>query len=87
MIKVTDVSGKEKFLNCDLIERVESIPDTLITLLTGRNLIVKESPEEIVEKVSEFKRRCNAAASPAAARIGGAGKEIEIPESAEESEK
>lgn len=71
MIKVTDVSGKEKFLNCDLIEKIEVIPDTLVVLVTGRNFIVKETPEEIIERISEFKRRCNAVVPSVVSRPAG----------------
>ncbi len=58
MIKITDIAGVSKYLNCDLIERMESAPDTVLCLVNGRTIIVKESPEEIIERVLEFKRRC-----------------------------
>ena len=58
MIKITDVSGKEKYLNCDLIEKIEIIPDTLLVLFNGKSFIVKESPDEIIDRIAEFKKRC-----------------------------
>jgi flagellar protein FlbD len=44
-------------LNADLIETVESVPDTVITLTTGRKLVVKESVAELVERVVAYKQR------------------------------
>jgi flagellar protein FlbD len=69
LIKVIDVSGKEKYINCDLIEKIELIPDTLIVLLNGKNMIVRETPEELVERIAIFKRRC-AGAGAALSRKG-----------------
>lgn len=56
MIKVTRLNDTPLILNADLIEFVEAIPDTIISLTTGRKIIVKESPDEIIEKVVAFKR-------------------------------
>ena len=47
MIEVTKINGGIALINCDLIEYVEETPDTVITLTTGRKLIVKESRQEI----------------------------------------
>ena len=58
MIKITDIAGSSKYLNCDLIERMESTPDTVICLVNGRTIIVKETPDQIIERILEFKRRC-----------------------------
>ena len=55
MIKVTRLNGKEYILNAELIETVEETPDTVITLTTGKKLLVKESQEDIVGKVYEYK--------------------------------
>jgi flagellar protein FlbD len=43
-------------LNCDLIEHMETTPDTVITLTTGQKLMVLESAEEIIRRVVEFRR-------------------------------
>jgi flagellar protein FlbD len=59
LIKVTDVGGNEKYLNSDLIEKIELIPDTLLVLVNGHNFIIKESAEEIIERIIDFKKRCN----------------------------
>jgi len=56
MIKVTRLNETELVVNTDLIEFVESIPDTIISLTTGKKIMVKETTDEIIEKVKDFKR-------------------------------
>ena len=58
MIKVTDVGGNEKYINCDLIERIEQTPDTLLILSNGHNFMVTETPDELIERIVAFKNRC-----------------------------
>ena len=55
MIRLHRIRGEEMFLNADLIESVQATPDTVITLVDGRKLVVQESPEEVVEAVREFR--------------------------------
>ena len=57
MISVTRINGEELVINAELIELVESTPDTLITLTTGRKLIVRDAEDEIVSKVIDYRRR------------------------------
>lgn len=57
MIILRKLSGKEVVLNAELIEAIESTPDTVITLVTGNRYIVKDSPQEVIERVVEFKSR------------------------------
>lgn len=78
MIKITDVSGKEKYLNCDLIEKIEIIPDTLLVLFNGKSFIVKESPDEIIDRIAEFKRRCAVSPLPATVKIEDAADGIPV---------
>ena len=59
MLKITELGGRESYLNIDLIERISGGADTLISLLNGTNIIAKERPEELIERIVEFKRRCN----------------------------
>ena len=56
MIKITRLNNTPLTVNADLIEFVEATPDTIICLTTGQKIIVKESPDEVVAKVMEFKR-------------------------------
>ncbi len=55
MIYVTKLNNVEILLNEDLIEVVEETPDTIITLTTSKKLIVKETKEELYQKVYEYK--------------------------------
>jgi len=57
MIRVTTLSGKEIVINAELIEEVESMPETVITLTTGRKVLVRETLEEIMEKVIVYRKR------------------------------
>ena len=59
MIKVTRINDVEIVVNSELIETVESTPDTAITLTTGRRIIVKESVEEVIEKAYKYKVEIN----------------------------
>ncbi len=56
MIHLTRLNESKIVLNSDLIEFVEALPDTIITLTTGQKIIVKESVDEIVEMVKDYKR-------------------------------
>lgn len=57
MIRLTDLNGKEYILNSDLILKIDSVPETRITLTTGEKYLVKESNNEIVKKIIEFRRK------------------------------
>lgn len=59
MIKITDVGGHEMFINIDLFEKIISTPDTLIFLLNGTKILVKETPDEIVRRIIDFRKQCN----------------------------
>lgn len=55
MITVTRLNGPAFALNPDLIERVEATPDTVITLVDGRKYVVRESVDEITQRIQEAK--------------------------------
>lgn len=57
MITLTKLNGEEFILNCDLIETVLGNPDTVIALTNGKKMIVKETPNEVADKVLEYRRR------------------------------
>ena len=57
MIQLTKLNKKKFFLNCDLIETVESTPDTVIALHNGKLVLVREPPEAIIEMIIDFKRK------------------------------
>jgi flagellar protein FlbD len=57
VITVTGLSGGLLIVNVDLIVTVEQTPDTVITLINGDKLIVRESLDEIVDRTVDFRRR------------------------------
>jgi len=57
MIKLHRLNNSEISINPELIESIESIPDTKIILITGNKFIVKESVEEVTEKVREYRQK------------------------------
>ena len=59
MIDVTKMNGSRVTVNTDLIETVEEMPDTVITLTTGKKFIIKESRQEVKNLVILYKRECN----------------------------
>ena len=56
MIELTRLNDKKFTLNSDLIETIEEVPDTSITLTTGKKIMVKESRVEVKRLVTEFKK-------------------------------
>lgn len=56
MIKVTRLDHSELVVNAELIETVEATPDTVITLTSGKKLVVCEDVDEIIYRVLEYRR-------------------------------
>jgi flagellar protein FlbD len=57
MIRLTRTDGAEIVLNSHLIEIVEATPDTVISMTTGRKILVRESVGQVVNKVIAYERR------------------------------
>ena len=57
MIELTKYNEQKFLLNCDLIETVEETPDTVITLINGKKLIVKEDRIDIYELILEYRKK------------------------------
>ena len=55
MISVTRLNGTEIVVNADLIETVESTPDTVITLVDGKKYVVHETTEAVIERIRMFR--------------------------------
>jgi flagellar protein FlbD len=51
MIELTRLNGNPVVLNSDLIKSAESSPDTMLTLINGEKIMVRESCQQVVEKV------------------------------------
>ncbi|WP_340024102.1 flagellar FlbD family protein [Paenibacillus sp. FSL K6-1096] len=56
MISVTRLNGTAMWLNALLVEMVEESPDTYITLVTGKRLIVREKADEVINMIKEYNR-------------------------------
>ena len=60
MISVTRLNGDRFVVNAELIKTVETTPDTIITLINGDRMVVKDTPDDIVRKAVEYGRRMRA---------------------------
>jgi flagellar protein FlbD len=56
MIQLTRLNNQSLTVNSDLIKFVERSPDTVITLLNGEKILVRESPEEVRNRIIGFRR-------------------------------
>lgn len=54
MIRLTRLNDETFVINCRQIERVESIPESNVILVSGKHYVVKESVDEIIDRVIEF---------------------------------
>jgi flagellar protein FlbD len=57
MIELTRLNGRPMMLNSDLIKTAEASPDTMLTLINGEKLIVREEIGEVVERVLAYRAR------------------------------
>jgi len=60
MIELTRLNNEKIVVNADMIEFLERTPDTLVTTTTGKKLMVKETIDEVVEKVIAYHHRSRA---------------------------
>lgn len=56
MIELTRMNGKKFTLNCEMIEKVEDTPDTVITLVSGKVYVVQESRQDVINLVLSYKK-------------------------------
>jgi len=62
MIRLTRLNDEEFVINCGQIERIETIPESNVVLVSGKHYVVKESVEEIIDRVIEYNARIYACA-------------------------
>lgn len=55
MIELTRLNGNPILLNSDLLKTAEASPDTMLTLINGEKLIVRESCEEVMDRVIDYR--------------------------------
>jgi flagellar protein FlbD len=56
MIQLTRINRVPLVLNSDLIEHIETTPDTVISLTNGQKFVVLETVDEIIRRVIDFRR-------------------------------
>jgi flagellar protein FlbD len=56
MISLTRLNQAQIVVNSDLIELIEMTPDTVITLTTGQKILVRETTDEVIDRVIHFRR-------------------------------
>lgn len=71
MILLTRLNGTQLGINPDLIERVDSSGDTVVSLIDATKYVVAESPADVVERIIEFRGRVLAEADRALSQAGG----------------
>jgi flagellar protein FlbD len=57
MIALRRLNNQQIMVNAELIEQLETTPDTVVTLTSGNKLIVRDTMEEIQAKIIDYKRR------------------------------
>lgn len=57
MIEVTRLDGNTYWINPHQIERIEKNPDVTLVLLSGQKLIIREKPDEIIEKIIHYRKQ------------------------------
>ncbi len=62
MIHLTRFDGSDFVLNADLIEFVESLPDTHITLVTGKKLLTRETADDVIARVVAYRQQAGSLA-------------------------
>jgi len=58
MIKLTRLDNSDILINPDLIEHIELNTDSVISLTNGRSFVVRESSDDIQDRIVQFKRKC-----------------------------
>ncbi len=71
MIELTRLNGNPMVLNSDLIKTAEASPDTMLTLINGEKLIVREDCGEVVERILAYRARLLASVARRLPSYGG----------------
>jgi len=74
MIQLTRLNNSRLAINSDLIKFVEAAPDTVLTLVTGEKVVVREGVADVIERVREFRRSIFCGAHPALRLADSRGK-------------
>ncbi|WP_227767235.1 flagellar FlbD family protein [Zhaonella formicivorans] len=64
MIKLTTLDKREIYLNPELVEQLERVPETVITLTNGKKMLVCESVEEVVQRIMTYRQQIHGVQTP-----------------------
>ena len=78
MIELTRLNGAPMVLNSDLIKTAEASPDTMLTLINGEKLIVRETCAEVTERVLAYRARLLAGVARRLASLGDLQRVVSI---------
>ena len=78
MIELTRLNGNPLVVNSDLIKTAESSPDTMLTLINGEKLIVRESCAQVVERVMAYRASLLATVARRLPRLGDLQRVVSI---------
>lgn len=59
MIHLTRLNETAFVINAEMIEFVEAIPDTIITMQSGKKIMVTEGVDDVVDRIVDYRRKCN----------------------------
>jgi flagellar protein FlbD len=69
MIVLHRLKGEDFFLNADLVESVEEMPDTVVTLVDGRRIVVSDTADVIAQRIVEYRASILVSASQMRASV------------------
>lgn len=78
MIKVTKLNGEVFYVNPYEIEFIEETPDTVVSLKSGKKILVSEKADEVIQKMVEFYRLANLLPRVPRNETGGSSPEADL---------
>jgi flagellar protein FlbD len=60
MIAVTQLNGKQYWINPHQIEAIECNPDVTLIMLSGKHVIIREKPDEVIDRIIDYRKRIGA---------------------------
>ncbi len=76
MIRLTRLNNQPLAVNSDLIKFVEQSPDTMLTLVTGEKIVVRETAQQVLDRIIEFRRTIAAEFPPSGGNVPHEDKDI-----------
>jgi flagellar protein FlbD len=76
MIKLSRLDSQEIAINCDLIAWMEARPDTIVRMLAGESIPVRESLDEVIRRIEEYRTKLLRDAGLPGMLTSGAGRSV-----------